>query len=65
MGFTDWLIKQFTEFNVLIFLLIIFFSTSLTKSNAKEQLKNQTTEFKEKIEELKDEIWHAVGRDKN
>jgi energy-converting hydrogenase Eha subunit H len=61
MTFSEWIVKQFTEFNVLTFILIIFFSTALSKANATKQLKDQTNEFKEKMEEVKDEIWRAKG----
>ncbi len=63
MTFSQWIVKQFTEFNVLIFVLIIFFNTTLSKMNATKQLKDQTNEFKEKMEEVKDEIWRAKGSD--
>jgi energy-converting hydrogenase Eha subunit H len=55
----DFLIKNLQEFNVLMFISIIVFNTVLTKSNTQKLLKEQSQEFYNDVEELKQEIWRA------
>lgn len=59
MTFSEWIVKQFVDFNVIIFVLIIFFNVALQKANSTKLFRDQANEFKEKLEEVKDEIWRA------
>jgi len=52
----DWIIKQLTNFNLLSFIAIVFFTTMLSKANSTKLLKEQSQELYNEIEELKDEI---------
>jgi hypothetical protein len=52
----DWIIKQITDFNLVTFIAIVFFTTTLSKANATKLLKEQSQELYNEIEELKDEI---------
>lgn len=53
---TDWLISQFTHFNVLTIIVMISFVTAMSKSNLNKQLKKQSEEIYKDFEEIKDEI---------
>jgi energy-converting hydrogenase Eha subunit H len=59
LTFSEWIVKQFVDFNVIIFVLIIFFNVALQKANSTKLFRDQANEFKEKLEEVKDEIWRA------
>lgn len=52
----QWLVQQITEFNVLMFVAIIFFNTALSNANLQKMLKAQSQEFYNDVEEIKDEI---------
>lgn len=60
----DWIIHQLTDLNLLTILIMIFFVTSMSKSNTNKLLKQQSTEIYNDIEEIKDEIWRAAGSKK-
>lgn len=52
----NWLIHQFENLNVLMLIIMIGFVTALSKSNNQKMLKEQSVEFYNDIEEVKDEI---------
>lgn len=52
----QWIVQQITEFNVLMFVAIIFFNTALSNANLQKMLKAQSQEFYNDVEEIKDEI---------
>jgi hypothetical protein len=52
----SWIVKQIIDFNLLTFVAIVFFTTTLSKLNATKLLKEQSQELYNEIEELKDEI---------
>jgi hypothetical protein len=60
----EWLVHQLTDLNLLTILIMIFFVTSMSKSNTNKLLKQQSTEIYNDIEEIKDEIWRAAGSKK-
>ena len=51
-----WITHQFETLNVLMLLIMIVFVTALSKSNNQKMLKEQSVEFYNDIEEIKDEI---------
>jgi len=57
----DWLYYQITHFNVFTIIIMITFVTMMSKANTTKLLKEQSKEFYNDIEELKDEIWRARG----
>jgi hypothetical protein len=57
----DWLYYQITHFNVFTIIIMITFVTMMSKANTTKLLKEQSKEFYNDIEELKDEIWRACG----
>lgn len=52
----SWLIHQIENFNLLTIIVMVAFVTALSKSNNQKMLKEQSKEFYNDIEELKDEI---------
>jgi F0F1-type ATP synthase membrane subunit b/b' len=52
----DWLLHQFSDFNVLQFGAILFFVTTFQKSNTTKLLDKQSQDIHREIEEVKDEI---------
>ena len=52
--FTEWLVRQFTSFNVLLFLIIVFSNYLTTTRAMNRQLKEQN--LYEELEEIKEEI---------
>jgi septal ring factor EnvC (AmiA/AmiB activator) len=52
----EWLIDQFTRFNVLTIVVMISFVTAMSKANLNKQLKRQSEEIYKDFEEIKDEI---------
>ena len=56
-----WLISQLENFNLLTIIVMVTFVTILSKSNTTKLLKEQSQEFYNDIEEVKDEIWRANG----
>jgi C4-dicarboxylate transporter len=61
----EWIMNQLTNLNILTILIMIMFVTFLSKSNTQKLLKEQSQEFYKDIEEVKDEIWRAQGRQRN
>lgn len=57
----EWLLHQLTDINILSIIIMITFVTVLSKSNTTKLLKEQSQEFYNDIEELKDEIWRSKG----
>lgn len=51
-----WLVDQIRHFNVLMFILIVLFSSILSKYNTTKLLKEQSQELYNDFEEIKDEI---------
>lgn len=60
----DWIIKQITDFNVLMLFVFFIFSTVLSKANMQKQLKEQSQELYNELEEIKDEIRGNTRRTK-
>lgn len=58
----EWIYYQIVHFNVLTIVIMITFVTTMSKSNTNKLLKEQSQEFYNEIEELKSEIWRAVGK---
>ncbi len=52
--FTEWLIKQFTGFNVLTMIVIVLFNYITTTTAVNRQMKEQ--KLYEELQEIKDEI---------
>jgi hypothetical protein len=52
--FTEWLIKQFTGFNVLTMIVIVLFNYITTTTAVNKQMKEQ--KLYEELQEIKDEI---------
>jgi hypothetical protein len=52
----EWLMNQISDFNLLQFMMILFFVVTFQKSNTTKLLDKQTQEFHEEIEELKDVV---------
>lgn len=60
----EWIYYQIVHFNILTIIVMITFVTMMSKANTTKLLKEQSQEFYNDIEELKDEIWRAVGNKK-
>ena len=58
MTFSEWLIRQFTGFNVLTMIVIVLFNWFTTTRAVNRQMKEQ--KLYEELQEIKDEI----GRDR-
>jgi preprotein translocase subunit YajC len=58
MTFSEWLLRQFTGFNVLTMIVIVLFNWFTTTRAVNKQMKEQ--KLYEELQEIKDEI----GRDK-
>jgi uncharacterized membrane protein len=54
MDFSEWLIRQFTTFNVLLFLVIVIFNMITTTRAVNKQMRDQ--KLYEELQEIKDEI---------
>jgi hypothetical protein len=52
----DWIIKQFTDLNVLAIIIIFTFVTAMSKMNTQKLLMKQSEEFNKKIDEVKIEM---------
>ena len=50
----EWLFHQIYDFNVIIFISIMFFNVALSKSNATKLIEKQSRELYLEIEEVKD-----------
>jgi hypothetical protein len=55
----EWLMSQLEHFNFLTIIVMITFVTTMSKANTNKLLKEQSSEFYNEIEELKQEIWRA------
>jgi hypothetical protein len=55
----DWILSQFQHFNLLTVIVMITFVTAMSKANNTKLLKEQSQEFYNEIEEVKQEIWRA------
>jgi hypothetical protein len=54
MTFSEWILRQFTTFNVLLFLIIVIFNYITTTVSINRQMKDQ--KLYEELQEIKDEI---------
>jgi preprotein translocase subunit YajC len=54
MTFTEWLLKQFASFNVLLFIVIVLFNYLTTTRSLNKQMKEQ--KLYEELQEIKDDI---------
>lgn len=52
----DWLLGQFEHFNILMLIVIFFYTAVLSKANTQKLLKEQSQELYNELEEIKDEI---------
>lgn len=59
MTFSEWIVRQFTNFNVLLFIIIVLFNWFTTTRAVNRQMKDQ--KLYHEFEEIKEEI----GRLKN
>ena len=57
MTFSEWLIKQFTSFNVLTMIIIVLFNYFTTTRAVNRQMKE--TKLYEELDEIKEEINRA------
>jgi DNA integrity scanning protein DisA with diadenylate cyclase activity len=57
MSFSEWLIKQFTSFNVLTMVIIVLFNYLTTTRAVNRQMKE--TKLYEELDEIKEEINRA------
>jgi DNA integrity scanning protein DisA with diadenylate cyclase activity len=60
MGFSEWLIKQFTSFNVLTMIVIVLFNYLTTTRAVNKQMKE--TKLYEELDEIKEEINRATKK---
>ena len=61
MSFSEWLIKQFTSFNVLTMIVIVLFNYLTTTRAVNRQMKEQ--KLYEELDEIKEEINRATNKD--
>jgi hypothetical protein len=54
MSFSEWLIKQFTSFNILTMVIIVLFNYLTTTRAVNRQMKEQ--KLYEELDEIKEEI---------
>jgi hypothetical protein len=59
--FSEWLIKQFTSFNVLTMIIIVLFNYLTTTRAVNKQMKEQ--KLYEELDEIKEEINRATKKD--
>ena len=52
----NWIIHQIENFNLLTIVVMVAFVTALSKANNQKMLKEQSKEFYNDVEEIKDEI---------
>jgi hypothetical protein len=60
MAFSEWLIKQFTGFNVLTMIIIVLFNYLTTTRAVNRQMKEQ--KLYEELDEIKEEINRATKK---
>jgi hypothetical protein len=58
--FSEWLIKQFTSFNVLTMVVIVLFNYLTTTRAVNRQMKEQ--KLYEELDEIKEEINRATNK---
>ena len=58
--FSEWLIKQFTSFNVLTMIIIVLFNYLTTTRAVNKQMKEQ--KLYEELDEIKEEINRATKK---
>jgi hypothetical protein len=58
--FSEWLIKQFTSFNVLTMIIIVLFNYLTTTRAVNKQMKEQ--KLYEELDEIKEEINRATNK---
>jgi glucosamine 6-phosphate synthetase-like amidotransferase/phosphosugar isomerase protein len=61
MLFSEWLVKQFTSFNVLTMIIIVLFNYLTTTRAVNKQMKEQ--KLYEELDEIKEEINRATKKD--
>jgi len=61
MSFSEWLVKQFTSFNVLTMIVIVLFNYLTTTRAVNRQMKEQ--KLYEELDEIKEEINRATKKD--
>jgi glucosamine 6-phosphate synthetase-like amidotransferase/phosphosugar isomerase protein len=61
MAFSEWLLKQFTGFNVLTMIIIVLFNYLTTTRAVNRQMKEQ--KLYEELDEIKEEINRATKKD--
>jgi glucosamine 6-phosphate synthetase-like amidotransferase/phosphosugar isomerase protein len=61
MVFSEWLLKQFTGFNVLTMIIIVLFNYLTTTRAVNRQMKEQ--KLYEELDEIKEEINRATKKD--
>lgn len=52
--FLEWLVRQFTSFNVLLFVIIVLFNYITTTASINKSMRDQ--KLYEELQEIKDEI---------
>ena len=60
MDFSEWLLKQFTGFNVLTMIIIVLFNYLTTTRAVNRQMKEQ--KLYEELDEIKEEINRATNK---
>lgn len=60
MSFSEWLLKQFTSFNVLTMIIIVLFNYLTTTRAVNKQMKEQ--KLYEELDEIKEEINRATKK---
>ena len=61
MSFSEWLIKQFTSFNILTMVIIVLFNYLTTTRAVNRQMKEQ--KLYEELDEIKEEINRATKKE--
>ena len=60
MSFSEWILKQFTSFNVLTMIVIVLFNYLTTTRAVNRQMKEQ--KLYEELDEIKEEINRATKK---
>ena len=60
----EWIFSQFQNFNFPTIIVMVTFVTAMSRANTTKLLKEQSKEIYNDIEEVKDEIWRAQGKQK-
>ena len=51
-----WMYLQLEHFNILMLIVILFFTSMLSKANLTKEIKEQNRDLRNEFEEIKDEI---------